>query len=91
MSSLAERGTACVAPRPHTWEVSDEHDLRLVVQTALDLLELGPPGGQVNQQGHKPGVRTERRPISFHNVHARVKDPSRTQKNNNMTYPTIWD
>lgn len=27
-----------------TWEIRDENDLCLVVQTALDLLEFGPPG-----------------------------------------------
>ncbi len=26
-----------------TWEIGDKDDLSLVVQTALDLLELGPP------------------------------------------------
>lgn len=27
-----------------TWKISYEDDLGLIVQTALDLLELGPPG-----------------------------------------------
>lgn len=43
-----------------TWEIGDEDDLGLVVQRALDLLELGPPGREVHQQGHQPRVWLER-------------------------------
>lgn len=45
--------------RPQTWEVCDEDYLCLVVQRALDLLELGPPGREVHQQRHEPGIWTE--------------------------------
>lgn len=66
--------------RRFTWEISYEDDLSLIVQTALDLLELGPPGREVHQQRHQPRVWFERRPISCHNVHAGIKDPSREVK-----------
>lgn len=32
-----------------TWEIGDKDDLGLIVQTALDLLELGPPRREVHE------------------------------------------
>lgn len=58
-----------------TWEIGNEDDLSLVVQAALDLLELGPPRRKVHQQRHQPRVGPERRPVGFNDVHAGVKDP----------------
>lgn len=43
-----------------TWEVSNKDNLGLIVQTSLDLLELGPPRREVHQQRHEPFVRFER-------------------------------
>lgn len=62
---------------PATWEIGNEDDLSLVVQVALNLLELCPPGRKVHQQRHQPRVGPEGRPIGFHDVHARVKDPEK--------------
>lgn len=58
-----------------TWEVGDEDDLGLVVQSALNLLELGSPRREVHQQGHQPPVGSERRPVGPDDVHAWVEDP----------------
>lgn len=43
-----------------TWEISNEDDLSLVVQAALNLLELCPPRRKVHQQRHQPRVGPER-------------------------------
>lgn len=43
-----------------TWEISDEDDLSLIVQTALDLQELAPPRREVHQQRHQPWVWLKR-------------------------------
>lgn len=43
-----------------TWEISNEDDFSLVVQRSLNLLELGPPGREVDQQRHQPGVWLKR-------------------------------
>lgn len=43
-----------------TWEIGDKDDLSLVVQAALNLLELCPPWREVHQQRHQPRVGPER-------------------------------
>lgn len=43
-----------------TWEICNKDDFGLIVQTSLDLLELGPPRREVHQQRHEPFVWFER-------------------------------